>query len=91
MSKTTTTSEGQSTGEPASGSVADDASLADTINTMEAKKDIGSLFYALAELTNSKAKALIISDCFQDAIDSAMDKNEIEVAAMFADLRRQLI
>jgi hypothetical protein len=55
------------------------------------QKNLGSLFFALAELTNAKGKSRIISECFQAAINAAMEKKEGEVAAMIATLRRQLI
>ena len=55
------------------------------------QKDLGGLFFVLGELTRSKAKARVISECFQAAIDAAMEKGEVDIAAMIATLRRQLI
>lgn len=55
------------------------------------QKNLGSLFFALAELTNARSKSRIISECLQASIDLAMEKKEIDVASLIATLRRQLI
>ena len=54
-------------------------------------RDLGSLFFALYELSKAKTKSKIISDCLWVAIEAALDKNECEVAAMLGSLRRQLV
>lgn len=55
------------------------------------EKNIGSLLFALWNLTNSKPKARVVSKCIDAAIRIAMDSQEYEIAASLRDLREQLI
>ena len=67
----------------------DDRVVQDAQDTKEKKADI-SLLQIVSEMKNSP-KSQILTDCLRVAIWAAIDKNEVEIAVMITELRRQLM